>query len=138
MTLVWRDLRPREIDHETLWLSVAAASAACAALALAAPELQVPRCGFKVLTGLPCPTCGSTRACLALVRGDLAAAFASNPLFVLAGAGALVYLLYAASVLAGRLPRCRPLVTPADVFAARVASMALVGVNWAYLIVSGR
>jgi len=138
MTVVWRDLRPRELDYETMWLSVAAGSAVCAALALAAPELRVPRCAFKTLTGLPCPTCGATRACLALVRGDVAAAFVSNPLLMLAGAGALLYVAYATVVLAGRLPRCRVLVTRAEAHAVRAVSVALLTANWAYLIVSGR
>jgi hypothetical protein len=138
MTVVWRDLRPREIDHEILWLSVAAGGGVCAAMALAAPELRVPRCPFKILTGLPCPTCGATRACLALARGDLAAAWVFNPLLVFAGTGALVYLVYAAIVLAARLPRCRLLITATERTALRVAALAVVAANWAYLITSGR
>jgi hypothetical protein len=37
-------------------------------------------CGFKVLLGAPCPGCGMTRACLALLHGDLAAAWHWHPL----------------------------------------------------------
>ena len=138
MIVVWRDLRPREIDHETLWLSVAAGTAACAVIALAAPELHVPRCAFKILTGLPCPTCGTTRVCLAIARGDFAAAFFFNPLVVLASAVALGYLIYSAVVLAARLPRCRPIVTSTEGVGLRLASLAMVATNWVYLIVSGR
>lgn len=36
-------------------------------------------CGFLALTGLPCPLCGGTHACAALVQGDVAAAWAANP-----------------------------------------------------------
>ena len=36
-------------------------------------------CGFLALTGLPCPLCGGTHACAALVQGDWAAAWAANP-----------------------------------------------------------
>ncbi|WP_238385529.1 DUF2752 domain-containing protein [Acidovorax sp. SD340] len=36
-------------------------------------------CGFRALTGMPCPLCGGTHACAALVQGDWAAAWAANP-----------------------------------------------------------
>ena len=38
-------------------------------------------CGFLRCFGIPCPTCGMTRAFLSLFRLDLAAAFAYNPAF---------------------------------------------------------
>ena len=42
-------------------------------------------CLFQAFTGLYCPGCGTTRALHALVHGDIATAFAMNPLlFVLA------------------------------------------------------
>ena len=44
-------------------------------------------CGFRALTGMPCPLCGGTHACAALVQGDWAAAWAASP-------GALVLLLW--------------------------------------------
>ena len=36
-------------------------------------------CGFLALTGWPCPLCGGTHACAALVQGDWAAAWAAKP-----------------------------------------------------------
>ena len=39
-------------------------------------------CLFRRLTGIPCPCCGTTRACLAILRGDFAAAVGFNPLAV--------------------------------------------------------
>jgi len=36
-------------------------------------------CGFRALTGMPCPLCGGTHACAALIQGDWSAAWAANP-----------------------------------------------------------
>jgi Protein of unknown function (DUF2752) len=50
-----------------------------------------PPCLFRQLTGLQCPGCGSTRALHQLLHGHFTAAFALNPLFVVA----IPLLLYA-------------------------------------------
>lgn len=38
-------------------------------------------CVFRLMTGIPCPGCGMTRAWLAALRLDFSAAFAYHPLF---------------------------------------------------------
>ena len=43
-----------------------------------------PSCPIHALTGYNCPGCGATRATHALLHGDVAAAFAFNPLYVVA------------------------------------------------------
>lgn len=40
-------------------------------------------CPFKMLTGLPCPGCGGTRAFYALTKGKILEAIYTNPLSVL-------------------------------------------------------
>jgi hypothetical protein len=40
---------------------------------------DIPLCAFRQLTGRPCPLCGGTHACAALVEGDLMAAWQANP-----------------------------------------------------------
>lgn len=45
----------------------------CARTGLALP------CPFHALTGLWCPGCGASRMCLALLRGDVSAAWGYNP-----------------------------------------------------------
>jgi hypothetical protein len=55
-------------------------------------QIGLPPCGFLVLTGLPCPTCGMTTAFAHTVRGEFAAAVRSQ----LAG-----FALAAATVIAG-------------------------------------
>lgn len=52
-----------------------------------------PKCPFHVLTGLYCPGCGTTRAAHHLLHGDLAGAFAMNPLMVVS-APVLVLLFF--------------------------------------------
>lgn len=94
-------------------------------------------CYFKTLTGLPCPTCGSTRSVGCLVEGDLPAALAMNPL---AAAVILALVPWALADLA-LLARGRALgleVSPRVGGLLRVAAVALVLANWAYLIAAGR
>jgi uncharacterized protein DUF2752 len=45
-------------------------------------------CPLRTLTGVPCPACGLTTAAVALVRGEVGAAFTANPLIF--GLAALV------------------------------------------------
>lgn len=138
MTSAWRPLRPLEVDHEALWLLVGGASLCLLGVALATPGIQLPRCAFKTITGLPCPTCGLTRTVIALSRGDVERALFLNPLAaVVCGAG-LLYLLYAAAVLALRLPRFRPVVSAPGAWRLRIATAAVVAANWIWLIATGR
>jgi hypothetical protein len=48
----------------------------------------LPSCTFRSVFGFPCPSCGATRAGLALARGEWRAAFAYHPLLVI-GIGVL-------------------------------------------------
>ena len=67
-----------------LWLAAAVSAVALRPLWIAfAPHLRP--CIFRGLTGVPCPTCGTTRAATAFLNGELAGAFAANPLAALAG-----------------------------------------------------
>lgn len=50
---------------------------------------DLPLCGFRHVTGLPCPLCGGTRACAALAEGNFLAAWQLNP-------GLMVLLVLAA------------------------------------------
>lgn len=96
-------------------------------------RLPVTFCVFKMMTGLPCMTCGTTRALGRLAGADLAGALAVNPLatFVL-----LALVLYGAVDLAlwSRGRRLR-LSWPSRAKAALlVLGGAALLVNWAYLI----
>ena len=94
-------------------------------------------CVVKGLSGLPCPTCGSTRAFGRLFELDIAGALAMNPFTTLV---AVVIAGWAvADVLL--LPRRRALrvaLSPSLGRALRVASFAAFFANWVYLLAVGR
>ncbi len=94
-----------------------------------------PACPFHALTGMPCPGCGATRAALALARGDVAGALAWNPLATLALVGGLAAAALAPAwvALEGPLPVLAP-VLPAR---ARAALVAMIALDWAYLVTRG-
>ena len=100
-------------------------------------RLALTFCVFKGLTGLPCPTCGSTRAVARLFGFDLPGALAMNPfttvVAVVIAAWALVDLLL--------IPRGRALrvgVSPTLGRALRTAAFLAFLANWIYLLVVGR
>ena len=114
-----------------------AALAAVAVGVLRLDALPFTICFFKLVTGLPCATCGSTRALGRLFHGDLAGAFAMNPL---AAAGMIGLLPWAAADLA-LMTRSKAFgleLGPWAARVARVAAVAAVFANWAYLVAAGR
>lgn len=115
------------------WGGAALASAAAAPFArtLAA---GAPACAFHAVTGVPCPTCGGTRALVALAGLDVGAAFAWNPLVTLAAAafvlGGLVALVLAA--------RGRGVADVAPRPWLRAFAALALAANWAYVVAAGR
>jgi hypothetical protein len=53
-----------------------------------------PVCILKKITGLPCPSCGSTRSMLSLIHGDIASAWFWNPFGFLILGGLMVAPLW--------------------------------------------
>ena len=94
-------------------------------------------CAFKAVTGLPCMSCGTTRAFARLFRLDLPGAVTMNPL---SAAVALALVPWGLADLA-LLRRGRALaleISPSVAPLVRVTAVTLVFANWAYLIVAGR
>ena len=104
---------------------------AIAALVALVPIEVVPHfaCPMKTLTGLPCLTCGGTRAMFALGRLDPMAALRFNPLVTV---GAFAFAIYVAIRLIRRPVELRW--SRATMIAAATAAVA----NWAYLVIDGR
>jgi hypothetical protein len=77
---------------------------------LANPDrpLPVEVCAFKYLTGLPCPTCGLTRAVCHALRGDWISSLTYHPAGILVAAILIGWMLVSAAEAA----RGRSLVDP--------------------------
>lgn len=98
--------------------------------------VELDRCGMKQAFELPCFSCGSTRATIALFHGDLVGALGLQPLTMLIylltlvwGAGSLTALLTRRSVRL-RLDRREKIVALSLV-------LLLPLVNWIYLYQAG-
>ena len=132
-----RPLIPGEPDPELLWGSTLGAAALIAAAWLRS-GFPAPLCPLHALTRIPCPTCGMTRATNAILHGDIAASLAWNPLMTLVLSGAALYIVYAAVVVIGKLPRLR-WTTPTRFEARwiRISAITLIVANWAYLLWRG-
>lgn len=72
-------------------------------LAEPGPRSMYPPCPFRWLTGLECPGCGALRALHALTQGDIAGAWALNPLFVVFVFALLVAAIARATGVTGRI-----------------------------------
>jgi hypothetical protein len=72
-----------------------------------------PVCLFRLLTGLTCPGCGTTRALHEIMHGHLLEAFMLNPLLLLALPLLLfAFVRYSLMVLRGHIPRKNALPAP--------------------------
>lgn len=130
--MTWRAPTREERQLGVLWGVVAVSALALRPLWLEIAPL-LPACPFRTLTGIPCLTCGTTHAAVALFHGRIGAALLANPLAALAGvafiAGGLVAPLWA--LLGWRVPALPAPLPPW----LRVGALAVLAVCWIYLIV---
>ncbi len=110
----------------------------CAVVGLLGLDHLGPTCClFRLTSGLPCPTCGATRALGRLAHLDLAGAFVMNPLMA---AGALGLLLWGLADLV-LLPakRALRLALPAAWHdKVRILAVLALLLNWAFLLLVRR
>lgn len=95
-------------------------------------------CAFKGITGLPCPTCGSTRALGRLFHLDLVGALTMNPLATLAAALVAVWALVDLVLLPRRRALSIEVPRPRLAWGLRALALALFLANWVYLLAAGR
>jgi hypothetical protein len=110
-----------------------------ALLALAAawvPQVAVyaPDCAFKGLTGVPCPTCGTTRSLIQLSHGNIAAAFFMNPIAALCMIAAVLYFIYSLATLIFGLPRIVITFSDKEKNIVRTGAAMFLFAQWCYLI----
>ncbi len=133
MTVRWRSVR--RLPHWPTWAVVVVTTwlggvAAAHVLSLYSGR-EVSLCPMRRFAGIPCPTCGLTRASFLLLEGRLVAAVLQNPLFVIAGGVLLVMLAVRLAI--GRAIELK--LTPRERIVAGLAALAAVLANWAYVIV---
>ena len=83
-------VKPHERGASPAWIWVGAGLVCVAGIGLVAklvPDRWIPPCGFHLITGHPCPTCGATRMGFLLLEGKVPAAFQMNPFLFLVVAG---------------------------------------------------
>lgn len=134
MQIVWVRATKSTIDYELAFL-VATVGGAAGAFGWLWLGLPWPHCAFLALTGHPCVTCGATRAALQLAHGHLFAALHFNPLVTLGYFAIALFDLYALVVLIGRAPRLRVgQFSSREKVAFRIGVVALLALNWSYLL----
>ena len=97
----------------------------------------VPSCIFHDITGVPCLTCGGTRSAVALSQFDILSSFLNNPLVPLFAAGLFVFstLISIGYVLN---KNAELILSTTEKKLIRYSVFAIIGVNWLFLILSGR
>ena len=138
MTVRTAALARGEIDHELIWGWVAVTCLALGVWYVRLPNMPVFVCPFHAITGLPCLTCGGTRAFAALVSGDVVRSLRLNPLVAPALALSAVYVPYALLATHARLPRVRVALNARDWTLIRIAVALVVSAVWIYLVADGR
>lgn len=130
---------PGSLNHELLWGAMGLALLGGAGFALLIVDSGLlPACHFHQLTGIPCISCGSTRALVALGELDLATALRLNTLSTAFWFGCVLYIPYALWVTLLNRKRIFVECSPRDLLFIRIA-VPLVGIaQWIWLIIDGR
>lgn len=98
-------------------------------------------CMFKQVTTIPCPSCGSTRAVVALIHGNVQQSLALNPLGIILTIGLVLLPLWISydvitrkSSLLGAYRKCESLLNRRCI---AIPAIVLVLLNWAWNIYKG-
>ena len=136
MRIAWRPYDRSRLDLATVFALVFALLGTAGVIRLWLP-LPLPPCLFHRITHLPCPSCGSTRAALALLRLDLAQAFAWNPLAAAIAIGCAIFTAWAFVSRLFSLASPAVELEPRDRLPLGIALALAIAANWAYLVWAG-
>lgn len=102
------------------------------------PQSMMPRCNLYQHFGIPCPTCGSSRALQSLFSGDFAEAFRLQPFMIITGICLTAYSIYSYLVIFGKTPTLRIVeITRTNRLLIIAAAVLLVAADWLYLLFIG-
>jgi hypothetical protein len=96
--------------------------------------LPRPVCLLQEWTGVPCPTCGTTRLLEALLAGDMLGALAWNPLVFLGLTAVAGWAVLSAVRFTFGLPTWRLALSPRERIAAGVLTVAALIGGWAWVL----
>lgn len=93
-------------------------------------------CPFRLVTGLPCPTCGMVRSAGHVLRGEIVAALCTNPLdaVTMLVVAPLALLLFAANRLGGWAVRIS--LGSGERILVWLVALTLLAANWFYVLTS--
>jgi hypothetical protein len=96
-------------------------------------------CLFKLATHLPCPSCGTSRAALLFLRGDIPASFRMNPIGPLELAGGATLALWALADAVRRRRTLGAFFKRGELFLMKYwpAFAGILACNWIWNIVKG-
>jgi hypothetical protein len=104
MTAKTMTLLPAELNRERDVRLVVAGGLGVAAIWPLLPLHPPLACPLRSLTGIPCPLCGMTRACVAAVHGHVAQSLAFNPMGIVLLVLATVALVRPSLIRGIRIP----------------------------------
>lgn len=124
-------------DTESLVAAVTAGVWTLAAAATFLPSVAAPRCILRVLTGIPCLTCGAYRALQAMLQGRLGAAFHFQPLLTVLALLSIAWVCYATLGARLGIRRLRIHCTRREAALLAAAVVLAAVANWVHLIRAG-
>jgi len=129
----WRTMTSSEHQLAWIWGGLVLATVALSPLWIHLAPMLRP-CVFREVTGIPCPSCGTTRGVLALIDGRPLEALTLNPLMA-AGFAAFLAGGVIAPIWAWRVGQVPNIEHPVPMWL-RVSIVLVIIANWIWVVIS--